>query len=234
MAHETFVNVALPEDLLLRASSSGERDNAILSNRYVLGWPRTELIRELQNAVQQELEEGGKILIYPFGFMRLQFMKHRKCNGYCLHIWMSDLVEEDYPHAHIFDMDSRLLSGSMRNLDWHVDPSPDGEHVCYWPEHRDDIASYQRFPGRYRLTLKKDSILRSGDTYTVAKGAFHSSFPVWDGTPVITLIRKTNIDPDGAPVNVLPADRPHPSAYKFTPFSQEEALRRLESALNAL
>jgi hypothetical protein len=96
-----------------------------------------------------------------------------------LHVWPSQNRHPQIPtwtvHSHNFDLDSHLLSGSLKNSLFDVSEDGAQTHCLYRVEY-DGQESVLLRTDRHVLYERNDSTLQDeGQWYTVAREAFHAS-----------------------------------------------------------
>ncbi len=138
---------------------------------------------------------GKLVTLHPNGFLQFRLADAAdKRNTPCLlHIWSDQIKrrgEERFQvHDHPFQIDSRILVGSLINQIYNVESDSNGEYRLFVG---DGIGQLSRTEDRVSCALAKEEIVSAGETYHIAKGEFHSSLP---RSPLVaTLVLKSAID----------------------------------------
>lgn len=207
--------------------------------RLDLSLDRNKLIEAVVDSVEHARTIGEPVRAYRFGFFRLQFVPTRLKEGYSLHVWSPELFldRDEAPHNHNSFMKSRVLLGRITNLFWgspKVDPEGlwrPVETVCTDTVCEDRPANY-----RVNFELLNQSTygpgFSNGDYYEMPKGTTHST-EFEPGT--VTLIHKSEIDPEAKIINMLPHDQPvRFGGFDITSYPQDKAWAEIDKAMRLL
>lgn len=200
---------------------------------------RKKLIGVVADSVEYTRSIGEPVKMYRFGFFRLQFVPTRLQEGYSLHVWSPELFLErdEAPHNHNSFMKSRVLLGRITNLFWgpaKIDPKGHWrpvETICTDTVCEDRPADYRV---NFKLLGRKTYCPGSpnGDYYEMPKGTIHST-EFDPGT--ITLIHKSQIDPEEIITNMLPHDKSvRPAGFDITSYPQDKAWAEIDKAMQRL
>lgn len=156
-----------------------------------------------------ELCRSEKVLIehHPLGFFRLPLTTpDRLKDGFYLHVWPSaDFRKQDERsevHCHIFDLFSRVLSGSLVDRRYVVTDDPNGSFVVSDVLYVSGQSSRVPTESRASLRLFRSYQFDAGSIYELPKGIFHKTDVL--RFPTATLMRKLNVNSDATPKNLAP------------------------------
>ena len=151
-----------------------------------------DLCNQVKRFVLKKYDEKAIIYVYPIGFIRLPFEKDRYTDGLALHLWLRELPNQEKAtlHTHIFDLESRILSGRVTDMQWRIEDSKEGAHMLTLATYANDEYTLQEQQD-VQIVLERQQEHIAGDAYSVPKNVFHSSIAD-NGT--LTLIQKKNID----------------------------------------
>lgn len=165
--------------------------NPILGNTLdIKNAPRDEVIAALLDAVRTSRDSSSQIIHYPFGLIRVPFYSDKGEDGMALHLWSKAYFAQESLHTHVFNLQSRVLYGSITNKLWEVAPGT--------PTHRQVQITYQ---GSDQTPENVDSVhLKiahfetfdwvNSSYYELPRGVAHSS-EASEGA--MTLIRRQNV-----------------------------------------
>src|SRR5580704_2535942 len=91
------------------------------------------LIKQVKDRIYKWSDRDNKILQYRFGFYRIPFYTNRLEDGFAVNVWLDSPPRDEYPHAHIFDLSSYVLLGSVKNINWNVKETPSGDYRLITP-----------------------------------------------------------------------------------------------------
>lgn len=206
--------------------------NPILANTLDICSERSTVIESLMEAIDLQRRRAAEVLLYRFGFFRLPFSHNRLVDGYNLHVWNEELPRDHFPHTHIFELKSRVLTGSLVDHAWIVQKDAQGIFRCVTPEYDGAVTRDREIPGTFYAEIAQSRPIKTDEVYAVAKGAFHSTEIAEDNT--VTLMRKSCVDPQIAPINVVPIHRKPEPSFDLKRISQVDAWDALEKALQKL
>lgn len=176
---------------------------------------------------------GAVIKAYPVGFLRLPFVKNRSEPGYFLHVWRNDIpwTEFESLHTHIFDMESRVLSGEIKNTLWKVTPDKNGGHMmCKGTYEKNRMILKEE--NRVKVDKLREETIFTDQIYYVRKDDFHSSTAK---KGVVTLILKQNVQPEKDPLVVLPINtKTQEGGFDSAQIEQSEAWHIIEESLRKI
>lgn len=208
--------------------------NKILNGSADLHDSREAIIRSLQEAVDYQRSRAAEILVYRFGFLRLPFVASRLDDGFNLHVWLDQLQRDPYPHTHIFDLHSRVLQAEIVDHSWKLIDDVNGKYKRVQPLYHDGITTDHELPGRVRIHPLNQRILRQDDVYSIPKGEYHSSEIPKCSKPTVTLLRRSNIEKSGHPINVMPVQQPKEQFFDLRKIAKEDAWKILSEIVDGL
>ncbi|PLP87458.1 hypothetical protein CYD26_21395 [Pseudomonas sp. FFUP_PS_473] len=125
-------------------------------------------------------------LIHPHGFF---VMLLKRCEGeeWRLHLWLSDRGD-DYGmpgrvHTHDKHVDSRILLGTLTNLQYSVSEADPGEFPLYEAHYQGDrylkqtTNTLRKASTRVDLSMSGSSLMLAGESYRVERHTFHEAVP---------------------------------------------------------
>lgn len=195
--------------------------------------PRDILLNNLRENVVKLHQVKVEIQVYPIGFLRLPFTKDRLHDGFALHVWKNDLPWRDSfnLHTHIFNMRSRVLRGAIIDTEWDVVENLKGEYRLTKPYYQDGRMVLEEL-GRVNIRPNLPDKHTQDEVYEVPKHQFHSS-EVEEGT--VTLIEKSEINPNDHPLVVLQLNEPtQEGGFDSTQFPQDQAWAIIERSMSIL
>lgn len=150
------------------------------------------------------------ILAHPGGFdWKINGLGFIRCDldgdDYCLNVWDRRLctIDRAVIHTHPWDLESLVLSGAVRNRQFHVGDNSlhihtnphlathYGVHIHTRPWDLDDAIADQK-PALYELGKRETAVWSTDEGYRLARGEAHAT-DYLAGT--VTLVRRTNRDP---------------------------------------
>ncbi len=195
--------------------------------------PRKALLEKLFDAVDSCKKEGRQIAQYRFGFYRLSFAPTRQEDGFTLHLWTDTLPADDYPHTHIFDMRSRILSGSLKDTTWALVPDDKGPLKSIRPHCSETACWDEELGDRVRLEKIREKINGPDYSYDVPLGEFHTTDILQ--FLAITLMEKKNVQRGADPIHLVPWESATPTkSFEYYSDSQEDIWKTFEQALEPL
>lgn len=188
-----------------------------------------EAVLEAVDAVRGEV----KLLAYRFGFLRLPFTKDRLTDGYNLHVWPEGVEGDAYPHTHIFRLQSRVMSGAVRNFIWEVLDDPNGNFLRSTPHYRQAQVTDVLDDRSVHVSKVSSLLVETGQVYEMDRNQYHTTKLFHNGSPVITLCKRYDIDSTIHPVNVVPKNFKPEDTFNLEP-NQEEAWKIFDRAIDIL
>lgn len=197
--------------------------------------PIEELRAHIKKLVLDAYAAQQTIQVYPVGFIRLPFTESRYQNGFALHVWLSDLPNQELHtyHTHIFHLKSRILSGRLINFNWKFHKDAKGPYVKLKAIYNKGKYTWSDDRDIGRVVLTEQSIQNEHDVYEIPQNIFHST--VADhGT--VSFIEKSAIDPKAHPLIIKPKqlERIGNEAFDLTTFPQSRAWQEVFQAVERL
>lgn len=160
-------------------------------------------ITELLDRVSQKQAEQAVIRMHPYGFLQLSLSDAGwRDSGYRIHVWSEQLPPMTRPefqvHNHIYRVDSQVLVGELKDIQYGVKENPQGEYLVFQAADGKLINTWMNVSIRGRET----SIITAGQCYFVDKWIFHSSESMAPLT--VTLFRKSEAETQKAPLVIGP------------------------------
>jgi len=191
------------------------------------------LIQAVKFQVCQRETQLEQLLVYRFGFIRVPFYNDRLKDGWALNIWTENLPRDEYPHTHTFDLSSYVLHGGLKNMNWTINETPQGDFRLISPiitgAHCEDEDT-----NRFCTVAKiSETFVSRGQHYEVANGVFHTTQIT--SYPTITLIRRENVRPSQRANHLVPLCQAEPTR-KFDYGARDNAAiwREVHTALALL
>ena len=147
-------------------------------------------------------------------------------NGYRIHVWDPDAPSPQQPatpiHDHRFSFRSQVLIGVQGNLVYEVSSHSETPTHRVYTAVPDDRENSKLVPtGLFEtLALHYQQTIRPGQEYTLKMGQFHET-P--NGGYVVTLLKKTRVDPQRSPRVLCPIDKT--PDHEFSRYSLPKADR---------
>ncbi|MFC6887355.1 hypothetical protein [Actinomadura yumaensis] len=115
---------------------------------------------------------------HPLGFLCLPVERSGDL-GVCLHIWTPEvrpMPSTTSPvHCHSWDLLSFVLYGTVRNVRMDVAPDDAATHRVFEVVSREGVDELQATPSRVRFAEGPSAAHRTGESYTLPAGVFHST-----------------------------------------------------------
>ncbi len=151
-----------------------------------------------------EAKSGTEVRMHPYGFLQLSLSEGAwRDAGYRLHVWSDELPQMKRPefqvHDHVYEVRSRILLGSLRDIQYIVKDDTVGDYLLFKAEGQKLCNTKQRVSCIKRRVF----YYSAGQEYSVTKGDFHSSESLSPLT--VTLFQKVNADPGKSPCVIGPA-----------------------------
>jgi hypothetical protein len=168
-----------------------------------------------------------KIIVkhHPLGFLRLMLTENSRLKpGFYLHVWPDvPLASQpsDYKiHNHIFDLESRVICGSLIDITYDVEANDDGGYYQLRAEHCNEFSELIIMPQKCICNQLLTKTVGDGGIYKIDKGTYHST-EIKNGYTA-TLMHKTNVDLNKHPLHIASSfsilDK-----TSFNPIHQDEA-----------
>src|SRR3569833_160026 len=89
--------------------------------------------RRLRRALERSRAIGALVEKHPLGFLRVNLKCDSRSGDECLiHVWDSAAEapgrEDPQPHNHVFDLKSCVLVGAIKNTEFAISLTADGDH----------------------------------------------------------------------------------------------------------
>ncbi|WP_372438212.1 hypothetical protein ACCM60_14040 [Pseudomonas chlororaphis subsp. aureofaciens] len=161
-----------------------------------------------------------KITLHGLGFVQVQLEGNQR-----LHVWHPELprracFEHSAIHNHRFDFVSRVLVGTQCNIEYRVEPDPDGTYMLYLHEGARTACGGRPWTPDGRVYMSDDSreSIPAGETYMQLAYDFHRTEPRGDGK-VATIMQKIGEYPRGAHSSCLIGIQPDDQfdRYQWSP-----------------
>ena len=148
----------------------------------------------LHDVLAFQREKDLSFRLHPLGFIACTLLSEGSLKAR-LHIWPSDGEHQQSPycqiHDHLFEFQSWVLSGSIKNIEYQKDP--DGfEFSIYETSYRGDWSVLNKTQERIRLSRSQAHRYDKGSKYSVNAGVLHETERV-GGEPAVTLLITTDI-----------------------------------------
>ena len=91
-------------------------------------------ITELLSTI--DAKRGAQVLLHPYGFLQLSLTDTTwRDSGYRLHIWSNELpsmkMSEFQVHDHIYNINSKVLIGELKDTRYTVKGDSNGQYVVF-------------------------------------------------------------------------------------------------------
>jgi len=165
-----------------------------------------------------QLLASAQIRRQPLGFYRVYLTTQNAMQeGIYLHAWLDQNQfrqgAEPEVHSHIFDMNSTVLIGSLRNEIFTAKPALNGTHY-FVKVHYNDGSPLREVENRMcRIELSHQENVSSGNEYTQKSGLFHRT--IVTEYPLVTLMRKVKVNKEPFSMNIIRKDYKHAEVSKF-------------------
>lgn len=158
-----------------------------------------------------------------------------------IHVWHPDLPKQKVStpiHNHCFSFSSRVVVGAIEHREFEVVNvgRNAGDKVVYnkyRAQHRDreDTVLVKESNAIYTAeSKKKEKIVRAGKVYTFKRGAYHTTFPQFNGIAA-TIMERFNVGPDIQPtILCLVDEEPDNEFHRYTimdPVQLEKMVRQV-------
>jgi hypothetical protein len=179
--------------------------------------------------------QGVLVQSQPLGFMRLA-LDGQKNNeeGHFLHIWMPGLPTQEggpFMHTHVFDMESRVLLGSIRDVMLVPKEDPNGKYQLAGAVCKEEYCLPFKQEGNVNMEVSRVLDVGQGEIYKIEKDNFHETVVADDGVTV-TVMRKYNVDQKD-PVLAIPVGIEIPKdTFRRDQIDQEFAWNKIQELLN--
>ena len=193
------------------------------------------LIPNLLERIEMLKKQGVLVQSQPLGFMRLA-LEGQKNNeeGHFLHVWMPGLpTQEGGPcmHTHVFDMESRVLLGSIRDVMLVPKEDSRGKYQLAGAVCKEEYCLPFKQEGNVNMEVSRVLDVGKGEIYKIEKDNFHETLVTGDGVSV-TLMRKYNVDQKD-PVLAIPVGIEIPKdTFRRDQIDQEFAWEKIKELLN--
>ncbi len=148
--------------------------------------------KEALNLTNDALEHGLEPRIHPNGFIQLDLDEDGRKR---LHVWRNDLPRQTVytpVHNHRFDFTSTTIAGALTNMTFDFQEPSEGTPHRQWVVRRNpESEETQLVPTDLLIGLVATSValMRPGDGYEFAAGAFHETGFVHN---TVTIIDKSD------------------------------------------
>ncbi len=144
----------------------------------VVGMERDALLDATLREVDKLRREGVALKLYRFGFLRLPFTETRTQPGNSLHLWLPDTLPcDEAPHEHNCRIESRILAGTIVNLEWSAPQvDPNGRYRWVQTICTDTVCQDVGTGQNANVDLTGTQTLGPGeaaDAYAIPVGQFH-------------------------------------------------------------
>lgn len=155
----------------------------LLSRDHFLSCDRGALLNALKRWIA---EQNPTCLMHPHGFFVL-FLKRQVDEEWRLHLWPSDRADgygmPSRVHTHDKHVDSRILLGTLTNLQYTVSEAETGAWPLYEAHYHGDRYLKQtanvlrKTSTRVDLSAGEPSLMLAGDSYCIERHTFHEAVP---------------------------------------------------------
>ncbi len=161
----------------------------------------------IRAVLKEHRQAGTPVQIHPLGFLRVPLTSQDRLDeGFYLHVWPGpttlQLQASSQVHNHVFDLESRILVGTLRNREYEAFEDIGGEWVLAEAIYAGSRSSRVPTGARIGYRLVHEQTYGPGEVYTIPKGVFHETDILQ--TPTATLMRKSNVDRSHHPINIMP------------------------------
>jgi len=171
------------------------------------------------------------VVRHPLGFLCVP-VERRGELGVCLHIWSPQVAPAESTtslvHCHSWDLVSFVLYGNVRNMRVRVEEDGPATHRVFEVLSRGDVDELRATGRTVRYTPGDVATHRSGETYSLPAGAFHSTFI--EGEPDAATVALGRQTPGGGDLSLGPLDTPSHQVRRMTCDPDEAARAALHSA----
>ncbi|MCR9192217.1 MAG: hypothetical protein NXI01_06105 [Gammaproteobacteria bacterium] len=199
-----------------------------------------QLIAYLLDKMDILRSQAASIQAQPIGMMRVALNNQKNAAaGLFLHVWQPGLPLQEtggpFAHTHVFHLKSRVIKGSLKNINYEMVPNQHGSHnivsgICkqeYCVLEKDtatDLAD---------MNITEIQEIHAGEVYDVPKGIFHKTV-IEENETVITLMQKSEVE-DASPLLAIPKKLPISLAsFDRNQLNQETAWERLIELLKGI
>ncbi|MGJ6965209.1 hypothetical protein ACSDR0_25190 [Streptosporangium sp. G11] len=140
-----------------------------------------ELRKAVRILVARHRLTGFRPYWHALGFFRIELAQDSEGRRYALHCWPERERHTQDPawlvHSHAWDLESTILSGSIRDLQYENLPEEAGDLAgpLYLASAVHMASSLRRTETVLSLAGEEDSSLREGEFYTVPLARYHQS-----------------------------------------------------------
>lgn len=155
----------------------------------VLEHASAEDCRALVRAVRDDAPHVAAVR-NPLGFMHIT-LAQRPDSSLRLHLWPRERAPQDESlmiHDHAFALTSRVLAGTITNVDYDVRPAPESELHLLAAQYVGDQSRLQPTDERVALRRVGQASFGPGEVYALPARSFHETV-VTQGTLAATLFR---------------------------------------------
>jgi|SRR5579859_563350 len=198
-----------------------------------------DVIQHAVNGIGYARANNRRPRLHPNGFIQLDLAKDASVR---LHVWPAvplPAQKTRHPiHDHVFDMESTILCGHLRNVLYKALPLSDAEaaQAIFRPYRmyratriaKDDTVLMPADEKFYAVVESAHEDLEPGDTYYMQKGLLHDSVPLG---LTCTLMYKLDLDVEYRPVVAVPADIKPDNDFRRETFDESELWRNIFIAL---
>lgn len=189
----------------------------------------------LLERVAELKSKGVLVQSQPLGFMRLALDGQKNANeGLFLHVWIPGLPTQEggpFMHTHVFDLKSRILLGSIKDTVYTPKSDSNGTYRLIRTRCAQDYcAPFTDVQDKVTMEVTEVKNMLAGNVYRVAKGDFHTTSIIGNGT-AMTLMQKANVD-DEDPILAIPVDTAIPEdIFRRDQIEQEFAWQKIRELL---
>jgi hypothetical protein len=168
----------------------------------------------------------------PLGFMHIT-LAQRPESSLRLHLWPRERAPQDESlmiHDHAFALTSRVLAGTITNVDYDVRSAPESELQLLAAQYVGDQSRLQPTEQRVALRRVGHASFGPGEVYALPARSFHETV-VAHGTVAATLFRIRYVS--SAPPRVVAAE-PEIHAFTRAALTADELVAALDELLAAM
>lgn len=135
---------------------------------------------------------------HPLGFIDVplsagDILEQRKSHRPTIHVWHPDFTRPQMPaqvcHSHDWDLESTVVAGTLENIEFVVQESPQGEYRKFAVSYENLQSVSTRMPGSYNVSEVRRLMLMCDTRYEVPGGTFHWSRPEAHRIVITTMTR---------------------------------------------
>ena len=163
---------------------------------------------------------------HPNGFVKIVLKRNPDGSMYRLHYWLNELAMDQNYHNHGWNFTSKILHGSLKNINYMSRQNADGAFFKYTMDltKHNGVTNIFKSDAKFDLLEESTQIYNAGDIYDFDSRVIHKGIPLEENT--ITFVHQWPLSRTECQI-YAPSDLP--SGQRYDPISREklDAILRL-------